>query len=254
MKCGNGQSVHSKKRRKIEALQERRRSAMLHFDCDMQISRAVEWAALMKSSFLCFVALSLLLCTTFPLQAQDPAAPAPASASTATADLSALQASVLAALNARDYTKLLPQLTPGVVITFQNSEVARGRDGVKTLLEQNTKGPGGMVQNFRIDAKADDTPKSYGESTAVITGSATETFLMANGKNLELDGRWTATVVREEGQWRLAALHTSADIFTNPMIEATKKAGTMASVASLLIGLVVGWVLGRRKSDQSVRL
>jgi uncharacterized protein (TIGR02246 family) len=207
----------------------------------------------MKSPFLCFVALSLLI--TLPLRAQDaPASPvttAPAAA--APGELAALQESVLAALNARDFTKLLPLLTPGVVVTFQNSEVARGRDGVKTLLEQNTKGAGGMVQNFRIEAKADGD-KVYGDSTVVITGSAAENFLMANGSNLDLDGRWTATAVREEGQWRLAALHTSADIFTNPVVEHTKKTGVTAAIASLLIGLVVGWVLGRRKSDQSVRL
>jgi uncharacterized protein (TIGR02246 family) len=230
---------------------------MLHFDCDTQMGRAIECTAPMKSPYLCFVALSLLICTTLPLRAQEaPTAPvttAPTDAASAAAELTALQDSVQAALNARDFAKLLPLLTPDVVVTFQNSAVARGRDGVKTLLEQHTKGPGGMVQNFQIQAKADGAT-AYGDSTKVITGSAVENFLMANGSKLDLDGRWTAMAVRQEGQWRLAALHTSADIFTNPVVESTKKSGVTAAIASLLIGLVVGWVLGRRKSDQSVRL
>jgi ketosteroid isomerase-like protein len=181
------------------------------------------------------------------LRAQDAPPPPPASSAPATGELTTLRESVLAALNASDFDKLLPLLTPNVVLTFQNAEVARGREGVKTFLKQNTGATGALVQTFRIEAKADDTPKYYGERTAILTGSAAETLRMANGKDLELVGRWTATVVREDGGWQLAALHTSTDLFANPLIEVTKKAGVTASVASLLIGMFAGWMIGRKR-------
>jgi uncharacterized protein (TIGR02246 family) len=203
---------------------------------------------MMSLPFRFAVPALLALALVLPSSAEEtPAAPPPP------AELTALRESALAALNASDFDKLLPLLTPGVVITFQNAEVARGRDGVKTLLVQSTSGPAARVQSFRINAKADDSAKLYGDDTAVITGSAAETFHLINGSNLELAGRWTATAVREEGQWRLAALHTSSDLFSNPLIEGTKKTGVTASVASLLIGLFAGWMLGRRKPD-SVQL
>lgn len=182
-----------------------------------------------------------------PLHAQEPP-PVPAAVNPATAaELGALRDSVLAALNAGDFEKLLPLLTPGVVLTFQNAEVARGRAGVKSFLEQNTSGPAALVQSFRLEAKADAAPALYGDATAVLTGSAAETFRMANGKELALAGRWTATAVRTDGQWQLAALHTSTNLFSSPLIDSTKKAGRNASIASLLIGLFAGWILGRKR-------
>ena len=195
----------------------------------------------MKSAFF---HLALLDATAaLPLRAQEPG-PAPSAASL---EIGALQEIVLAALNASDFDKLVPLLTPNVALTFQTAEVARGRAGVKTFLEQKTSGPAALVQTFKIAAKPDEAPAFYGADAAVLTGSAAESLRMANGKNLELAGRWTATAVRTDGQWQLAALHTSSDFFTNPLIESTKKAGLTASIASLLIGLFAGWVIGRKK-------
>lgn len=188
--------------------------------------------------------LALLVCTAaLPLRTQEPP-PAPSAAS---AELTALRESVLAALNASDFDKLRPLLTPNVAITFQNAEGARGRAGVQTFLQQKTSGPAALVQSFKITAKADDAATFYGDHTAILTGSAAESFRMASGKPLELAGRWTATAVRTDGQWQLAALHTSTNFFANPLIESTKKAGLTASIASLMIGLFAGWVIGRKK-------
>ncbi len=188
--------------------------------------------------------LTLLFCTAaLPLRAQE-SAPAP---STASAEVTALQENVLAALNAAAFDKLLPLLTPDVTLTFQNAEEARGRAGVKTFLEQKTNGPEALVQSFKITAKAGHAPTLYGADTAVLAGSAAQSLRMANGKQLELAGRWTATAVRTDGQWQLAALHTSTNLFSSPLIDSTKRAGRNASIASLFIGLFVGWMLGRKR-------
>ncbi len=194
-----------------------------------------------------FLLALVTLTHALPLRGQEPP-PVPAAVNPATtAELGVLRESVLAALNEGDFDKLLPLLTPGVVLTFQNAEVARGRTGVKTFLQQNTSDPAALVRSFRLEAKADAAPALYGDATAVLTGSAAETFRMANGKELPLAGRWTATAIRENGQWQLAALHTSTDLFSSPLIDSTKMAGRNASIASLLIGLFAGWILGRKR-------
>ena len=180
---------------------------------------------------------TLTLFTLAPLPAQD-AAPA---------EIHALRDRLLAALNKSDFDKMAACLAPNVVITYQNAEVARGRDAVKTFQLQMTAGPEKIIESFHADVKTDDITLLPGGTTAIATGSSAETYKMTHGADLTLDARWTATLVQTDGQWLVAALHCSTDLFKSPLTAATKKAGVTASTASLLIGLVAGWFLGRKR-------
>jgi ketosteroid isomerase-like protein len=154
---------------------------------------------------------------------------------------------VIEAVNKADYDAMVALLHPGVVITYQNAEVARGHAEVKAFQAKMTGGPERIVESYHIDVKADDITILPGGANAVSTGSSVETYKMTHGADLMLTGRWTATLVNENGQWLVSTLHCSANLFANPVVEATKKAGVTAGIGSIIIGLVAGWFLGRRK-------
>ncbi len=183
------------------------------------------------------ILLALALFLPAPLSAQD-AAPA---------EIHALRDRLLDAVNKSDFDQMAACLAPNVVITYQNAEVARGRDGVKTFQLKMTAGPEKIIESFHADVKTDDIALLPGGTTALVTGSSAETYKMTHGPDLTLDARWTATLVKTDGQWLVAALHFSTDLFKSPLTAATKKAGVTASTASLLIGLVAGWFLGRKR-------
>ena len=182
--------------------------------------------------------LALTLFTLTPLPAQD-TQPEPA-------DLHALRDGLLDAINQADLERQLTFLHPNVVITYQNAEVARGREGVRAFLLKMTAGPEKLVESVHIEAKADGPAILHGD-TAIVFGSAVETYKMAHGSDLTLNGRWTAMLVKEQGQWLVAALHCSTGLADNPLIAATKKAGVTASIGSIVIGLIAGWLLGRKR-------
>lgn len=187
-------------------------------------------------------ALSTLLALTLFLL------PPPATAAdSAQAEIHALRERLLDAINKADFDRMAADLHPGVVITYQNAEVARGRDGVKAFQLRMTSGPDKVVGSFHADVKADDITILPGGTAAVSTGSSVETYKMTRGPDLTLNGRWTATLVKDNGQWLVASLHSSTDLFKSPLIAATKKAGVTASIGSILIGLIVGWLLGRKR-------
>lgn len=183
-----------------------------------------------------FLALTLFALT--PLPAQD-ARPEPT-------ELHALRDGLLGAINRSDLDQQLTYFHPNVVITYQNAEVAHGREGVKAFLLKMTTGPERLVESVHIEAKADGPAILHGE-TGIVFGSAVETYKMAHGSNLMLNGRWTATVVKDQGQWLVAALHCSTGLADNPLIAATKKAGVTATIGSVIIGLIAGWLLGRKR-------
>jgi hypothetical protein len=60
-------------------------------------------------------------------------------------------------------------------------------------------------------------------------------------------------MVKEDGRWQIAGLHVSANLFNNPILDmAIKKtawwAGGGALVVGLLLGIVIGRMLGRKRS------
>jgi ketosteroid isomerase-like protein len=132
------------------------------------------------------------------------------------------------------------------VITWHNAEVSRGRDGVRAYMDRMLNGPNKVVESYKADVNVDELTILYGGDTGISFGSAIEHFKMANGKTMDLPARWSATLVKENGQWLIANLHASDNLFDNPLLNAAKAALYWVGGAGLLLGLVIGFFLGRR--------
>jgi hypothetical protein len=87
----------------------------------------------------------------------------------------------------------------------------------------------------------------YGPDTGIAFGSAVQSYKMANGLKLDAKTRWTATLVREQGRWLVASLHASANLFDNPLLSMAKRTAYWAGGVSLVLGLIVGLAIGRRR-------
>ena len=125
-------------------------------------------------------------------------------------------------------------------------EVSRGRDGVRKYLDRMLKGPTKVVEKFGAEVNVDELSILYGGDTAIAFGSAREHFTLAGGRHFDFTGRWTATMVKDGGKWLVASLHTSDNIFDNPLLNAATKALWWVGGGTLLVGALGGWLLGRR--------
>jgi hypothetical protein len=94
--------------------------------------------------------------------------------------------------------------------------------------------------------KVDELSILYGGDTAIAFGSAQEHFTLVGGKQFDFTGRWSATLVKDGGKWLVANLHTSDNIFDNPLLSAATKALWWAGSGALLVGALGGWFVGRR--------
>jgi hypothetical protein len=63
----------------------------------------------------------------------------------------------------------------------------------------------------------------------------------------KLSSRWSSTVAKSDGQWKIVSLHLSSNVFTNPLIAELTRALTYAGGAGLVVGGLAGWLLGRRR-------
>lgn len=161
-------------------------------------------------------------------------------------ELRAVRDGLLAAMNKGDIEAQLAYLHTNVVVTWHNAEVSRGHDGVRRYLDRMLKGSNKVVEKFSADVTADELSILYGGDTAIAFGSAQEHFTLAGGRQFDFTGRWSATLVKEGGKWLIANLHTSDNIFDNPLLNAAKRMLFWAGVGAGIAGLLIGWLLGRR--------
>jgi ketosteroid isomerase-like protein len=214
----------------------------------------------------------LVLCgSAFP-QA-DPSAPTPPAAATAASDTAAVhdelrrvRDEMLAAWQRRDIDGVLAHVDPNIVVTWQNGEVSRGPDAIRRFYKEMLEGEGSILSNLVSTLTVDDLSILHGPDTAIAFGSIHDEFTFKRalastaaigaGNTLALTSRWTATLVRKAGEWKLASYHVSANVFSNPVQDlAVKAAGRVGAVIGFVIGaliaLLVGWALRRRATARA---
>jgi uncharacterized protein (TIGR02246 family) len=196
------------------------------------------------------VAVGLVALPNFAV-AQNPPAAAPEDP--AHQELRAIRDAMVKAFNDRDYDGFLRHLHPNVVATWQNAEVARHPDGVKAFMKKMSEGDTKVVDSVQADLKVDELASLYNDrNTAIAFGSVDQNFKLTGGGELALTSRWTATFVKEDGRWLLAAFHVSGDLFHNPVLAvAARKTAQWVGFGSLFVGLVAGWMLGRTRKGKA---
>jgi ketosteroid isomerase-like protein len=176
-------------------------------------------------------------------------------------ELRAVRDAILEAWKRRDIDAVLSHVDPDVVVTWQNGTVNRGPEAIRKFYDEMLVGEGSELSGIESTFAVDDLSVLHGTDTAIAFGTihddmtfkrgAAATFIGA-GRQIGLDSRWTATLVRKAGEWKLASYHVSANIFSNPVLAlGTKAAGRVAGIGGFAIGVVlallVGWLVWRRK-------
>jgi ketosteroid isomerase-like protein len=186
--------------------------------------------------FLCLAAL--------PVSSQAP----PAKDEAVHNELRALRDGLIDAMNKGDIDRELSYMHSNVVVTWHNAEVSRGRDGVRSYLTRMLTGPNKIVTSYSATVNVDELTILYGGGTVGISfGSAVEHFKLNDGKTIDLPARWSATLVKEGDKWLVASLHASDNLFDNPVLAMTKSTAYWAGGGGLLLGLIVGSFLSRRR-------
>ena len=198
----------------------------------------------MKLSFIKLLVLITGL-TGLGLPAQTPAAAAPEDP--AHQELRAIKEAMVTAFNHKDMESFMKHVHPNVVATWQNAEVARHPDGIKAFWKKMGEGESKVVESTQVTVNVDELTSLYGDA-GIAFGSLEEEFKFADGKEFKLANRWTATFVKQDGHWLLAAVHVSANLFDNPILSlAVRQTALWVGLGALVLGGTLGWFLARRR-------
>jgi len=172
-------------------------------------------------------------------------------------ELRALMKEFIAVYNSGNLDKLVTYLDDNVVITWQNAHVDKSPQEVKAYFERMTKGPNRIVEKSSIAPEPDALSLLYNDSrTAVAYGHSNDHYKLRDGTEFDQNTRWSSTLVKKDGQWKVASVHISTNMFDNPVLNLAVKmtalwTGAISGVVGMIVGFAISWVVGRRKKARS---
>jgi hypothetical protein len=137
------------------------------------------------------------------------------------------------------------------VITWLNAEVSRGPEGVKAYFARMVgNAPGTVLSKYSTHPKISGPAAFYGD-VAVASGTTDDEFTPHNRSVFKFDSRWTATLRKNDGQWKIVALHLSTNCFNNVLITELRQLSVYTGAGGALAGLLLAtaWGYWRRRKN-----
>lgn len=157
-------------------------------------------------------------------------------------ELRALRTHIIDAVIKGDIDTVISNVHPDVVVTWQNSEVCRGRQGLKDFFERTGRK---SFKSYKVPPTPDELTIFHGGDSGISFGETVANYNLF-GKDYEIKSRWTATLVKENGKWLLAAYHISMNTLDNPLLTAAKNGLYVAAGVALVIGILIGRIFAKR--------
>ncbi|WP_265946628.1 YybH family protein [Dechloromonas sp. A34] len=135
------------------------------------------------------------------------------------------------------------------VVTWLNAEVSQGPDGVRAYFKRMVgSGPDTVLSKYQTHPKISQPAIFYGD-VAVANGTTEDEFTPHRRSVFNFSSRWTASLRKVDGQWKIIALNLSTNTFNNALISELERFALLTGVGGLLGGLLLAaaWAYFRRR-------
>lgn len=170
-------------------------------------------------------------------------------------ELIAMREGIVAAVNSQDVDSLLTYLHPDIVVVWQDAEVSRGHEGVRQYYRDKLGSPDAILDSYTVEPTVAERTALHGEDMGIAYGTVLCHFAFKNGREFDLTGPWSATLVRTDGSWQIASFHASSGLFDNPLLAQLRTwllwGCVAAGIAGVVIGAVIVALLKRRRPTTS---
>lgn len=159
--------------------------------------------------------------------------------------LQALLESVRNAVNTRDLKVLNECFSENFSATMIDQKIVTTRKGLEDYYREVFTGEKAMVKSLVIAPEAEAITRIYDERFGTVYGRNLEKYELTDGKKFTIQSRWTASVVKTDGRWKIAAIHNGVNFVDNPVLTETRKSRkyflAIGLVAGLAAGILIPW-------------
>lgn len=158
-------------------------------------------------------------------------------------ELRTLLVEVTDAFNKRDTAALAACLTKEFVFTTLDQQVLTSAGEIDDYYKKIFDSPDAFITDAKISPEASILTRFTDANSGYCYGINHEVYTMKDGRTVPMETHWTATVVKEEGRWKIAAAHAGVNFLDNPVIERSKKVAKKLSVIGFITGLITMLVI-----------
>ena len=193
------------------------------------------------------LALAIALCVMLlgrPLLAQNVSQAADHEA------LRKLKTDVITAINTRNVQSMDTLLHKPFMSTLITQDSFTDIERLKAYFDGLFTRPVLRINKITMEAEPDEQAQIYTGTFAVARGGTKEVYELGDGRTYTIPGRWTATTIKDNGQWKVLAVHTGVNFIDNPVMTAVEKSTLYFGAGGIALGAVIGFLLGffiRRK-------
>lgn len=167
--------------------------------------------------------------------------------------LKALRDRVITAMDHQDMKALATCFAKDFAFTTINQTVLTNEAQMAEFYQRMFQGNDALLISLKTEPKEEIPTRFLSDNTGICYGTSKDTYTMKSGKVVTMNNRWSATVVKENGEWKVATAHFGTDFLNNPVLEGVtsfwKNLIYIAGSIGLVVGGLLGWILGRRRKN-----
>lgn len=165
--------------------------------------------------------------------------------------LRALKAKVVDAFNKRDGQAIAACFTRDFAITTIDQTTLTSAADIEKHFNTMFKSPAAIVVDMKVSPDPEILTSFIDADNGYCYGKNHETYTLKNGTVVPMDSRWTATVHRENGAWKIATIHAGVNFLDNPvLVRSEARVKTTAAIgfaAGVVLILLVSALFRRKK-------
>jgi len=164
-------------------------------------------------------------------------------------ELRAMLKTVTEAMNSRNLDAIAPLFHDKFSITTVDQQVFTNLTDFKAYFNGLFAGDKALLKSINFNPTADELTAFIGEDIGLSHGASTDTYVFTDGDTRVMTSRWTVTLHKDGGKWKILNVHIGANLLDNPVLAALKswlyKVGIGAGIAGLLLGFVLARLMRR---------
>ena len=164
------------------------------------------------------------------------------------AELDKFRDDLFHAFNTSDYPAMLEKYChKDIIATWQDGTTSEGHAGVIAEFEKLKQ----FIDKMTVDATTDKRLILNDGNLVISSGEMKDHYVLGRGPSVNLNSRWSATLIKDNDRWLLASFSASTNAFDNEVVSLylTSQKYTVSAAAGLIgigLGLVLSRVMNRR--------
>src|SRR5262245_57894317 len=160
-------------------------------------------------------------------------------------ELRAMLKTVTEAMNSRNLDAITPLFHEKFSITTVDQQVFTNLTDFKAYFNGLFAGDKALLKSITFNPTADALTEFVGDGIGLSRGASTDTYVFTDGDTRVMASRWTATLYKDGGKWKILNVHIGANLLDNPVLTALKSWLYKVGIGAGLAGLLLGFALAR---------